>query len=59
MNGLTYAAQKVGRLLHAAMRTKPKVAKNTMIIKPSALPHRSKILDRGINTAAVMELATT
>ena len=57
--GLTYAAQKVGRFSHAAISTRPRVAKLAMMRKPSARPQRSRILDKGINTAAEMELATT
>jgi hypothetical protein len=41
------------------MSTRPRVAKKTMMTKPSALPQRSRILDRGINIAAVMALETT
>ena len=55
---ITCAAQKVGRLLDAAMRIRPKVAKPSIRRKPSARPQTSSIFAIGIYTADVMALAT-
>lgn len=55
---LTWAAQKVGKLWHTAIKIKPKVANMVMTRKPSARPQRSKIFAKGIYTAADMALAT-
>ena len=56
---LTYAAQKVGRLLLQAIRTKPRVADTVIKRKPSARPQTSNTFDSGMYTAADMALATT
>lgn len=45
---LTYAAQKVARLLQAAIIIRPTVAQTVMKRKPSARPQTSIILARGI-----------
>lgn len=55
---LTFAAQKVARLLQVAIRIKPKV-ENTVIIRyPSARPQTSITLAKGMYVAADMASAT-